>query len=114
MSHDLTDKAAVPSPVRANRRTRRSRRWLSSAALVGAVGVGAPLAMMTTPATAATPTVSGYTLINSAGGVFDFGAAPAVGGILGESSSAGGGHRAGQHGQGLLGGHRQRRRLQCR
>ena len=43
--------------------------------------------MMTTPATAATPTVSGYTLINSAGGVFDFGAAPAVGGILGESSS---------------------------
>ena len=93
MSHDHTDKAVVPSPVRANRRTRRAqrnRRWLSSAALVGAVGVGAPLAMMTAPASAGAataPTVTGYTLVNSSGGVFDFGNAPAVGGILGQSNS---------------------------
>ncbi len=89
MSHDVTGKATVPSPARPNRRARRSRRWASSAVLVGAVGVGAPLALMTTPSAAATPTVSGYTLITSAGGVFNFGAAPVIqGGALGASPSA--------------------------
>jgi hypothetical protein len=46
--------------------------------------------MMTTPAVAGAatvPTVSGYTLITSAGGVFGFGAAPALGSALSESSS---------------------------
>jgi hypothetical protein len=90
VSHDVTGKAAFPSPVRANRRARRSRRWVPSAVLAGTVGVVAPLAMMTSPATAGAatvPTVTGYTLINWAGGVFGFGGAPAIGGTIGESNA---------------------------
>jgi ribosomal protein L24E len=90
VSHDVTGKAAFPSPVRANRRARRSRRWVPSAVLAGTVGVMAPLAMMTSPATAGAatvPTVTGYTLINWAGGVFGFGGAPAIGGTIGESNA---------------------------
>jgi hypothetical protein len=87
VSHNVTGKRAVPTLSRPNRQIRRSRRWLPSAVLVGAVGVVAPLTMMTTSASAAAPVVGGYTLVNSSGGVFRFGDAPALGGPLGETSS---------------------------
>ena len=87
MSHDVTGKVAA-APVRANRKARRARRAVPSALLVGALGAVAPLTFATTPAGAATPPAAiGYTLVTTQGGTFNFGAAPAVGGPLGETNA---------------------------
>ncbi len=88
MHHDLTGKVAAVPSLRANRQTRRSRRWLPSAVLVGALGVAAPLTMLASPAGAATPVAGGYTLVTSEGGTFNFGTAPVDGGPLGVADAA--------------------------
>ena len=83
VSHDVTGTVATPPPARANRQTRRRMRFVPSALLAGAAGIVAPLALATSPASAAAPTVSGYTLVTNAGGVFNFGSAPNAGGAIG-------------------------------